>query len=92
MVTARAWAPELPDWPATTGRRMARAVTFSMVSSKRPTTDAARKAVPRLIWSHGSRLRTANSGGDNARSSLLAPTMVWMSALASLSAAAIRAA
>ena len=80
IVTARACAPELPDCPATTGSNTASAVYLAIVDSKRPTTAAARNAVSRLICSQGSRLRTANSGGDRARSSGLAPLIIWMSA------------
>ncbi len=83
MVTASACAPALPDWPATTGNKTASAVNLAIVLSNSPTTAAARKAVARLICSHGSRLTTANQVRDNARSSLLAPTMVWISRLAS---------
>ena len=61
MVTASACAPVLPDWPATTGSRIARAVNCAMVSSKRPTTKEARKAVSRLICSHGRRFLTAKA-------------------------------
>ena len=91
MVTARAWAPALPDWPATTGSRMASAVTWAMVFSNRPTTAAARKAVSRLTCSQGMRFFTANRGLDRARSSRLTPTMVWISAELSSCTACTRA-
>ena len=92
IVTASACAPALPDCPATTGSSTASAVNCEMTPSNRPTTAAARKAVSRLICSHGRRLRTANAGVDSARSSGLAPTMVWMSRLDSSSTAAISSA
>ena len=55
----------------------------AIVFSNRPTTAAARNAVKRLICSQGSRFLTANEALDSARSSALAPTIVWMSAVAS---------
>ena len=87
MVTARACDPVLPDCPATTGRKIARAVKRAIVSSNSPTTEAARKAVTRLICSHGSRLRMANVVFDRARSSRPAPTIAWIASLASCWAA-----
>ena len=62
IVTASAWAPALPDCPATTGNSTASAVNCAIVDSNSPTTAAARNAVARLICSHGKRLRTANCG------------------------------
>jgi len=55
IVTASACMPLFPDWPATTGRRIASAVNLAIVPSKSPTVNAARKAVARLISSQGSR-------------------------------------
>ena len=92
MVTASACAPALPDCPATTGSSTASAVNFAIVSENNPTTDAARKAVSRLICSQGRRFFTANQGRESARSSGLAPTMVWMSRLVSCSTADISSA
>ena len=87
MVTARACAPALPDWPATIGSRIARAVNWAIVDSNTPTTDAARKAVNRLMCSQGKRFLTAKFADDSARSSGLTPTIVCMS-LVKLSSAA----
>ncbi len=61
IVTANAWAPVFPDWPATTGNSPARAVKRAMVSSKRPTTEAAKNAVARLICSQGEPLAHGKS-------------------------------
>jgi hypothetical protein len=83
MTTAIACAPVLPPCPATTGSNTASAVTSAIVSSKMPTTAAARKAVARLMTSHGSRLRTTTSTGESAFSSRPAPTIFCMSASAS---------
>ena len=66
----------------------ASALYFEIVPWNSPTTDAARNAVARLISSHGSRCRTAKLTRESAVSSLLAPTIVWMSDDASASAAA----
>ena len=60
---------------------------MAIVPSNNPTTAAARKAVSRLICSQGRRLITAKRGDDSARSSRLAPTIVWMSTLDSCSMA-----
>jgi hypothetical protein len=51
------WVPPIPPWLATTGRKTARATTFVIVSSKRLTITAAKKAVARLMYSQGSLLR-----------------------------------
>ena len=56
-----------------------------------PTTEAARKAVNRLICSQGRRFLTTKLILDKARSSLLAPTMVIISTLDSSRTASIRA-
>ena len=91
IVTASACMPLFPDWPATTGSRIASAVNLAMVPSNIPTTNAARNAVARLISSQGSRWRTANDTRESARSSLLTPTIVCRLIVASASAAATRA-
>ena len=92
MVTASACAPVLPDCPATTGMSTASAVKRAMVSSKRPTTEAARNAVSRFTCSQGRRFLTAKSGLERARSSRLAPTIVCTSTLEACSTAETSAA
>ena len=49
--------PALPPCPATIGMNAANTAAWAIVLSKSETTAEARKAVPRLITSQGSRLR-----------------------------------
>ena len=69
VITVSDWVPVLPPIPATTGMKMARATTRSSVCSNRPTTQAARKAVPRFSTIQGMRLRTEWLAGLKTRSS-----------------------
>ena len=66
-VTASAWQPVLPDWPASTGRNSARITSRSIVSWNMPTTAAARNAVSRLSCSHGmAQLQAVHPGRGEA--------------------------
>jgi hypothetical protein len=60
--------------------RTASTVICEITSSKRATTPAARKAVPRLTPSQGSRFPTDQRIGHTAFSSPPAPNIFWMSA------------
>src|SRR5205814_1109179 len=75
-VTASAWQPVLPDWPASTGRNNARITRRSMVSWKMPTTAAARNAVSRLSCSQGWRSLRLASHGAASRASFSTPTLL----------------
>ena len=74
--------PAMPPCPATTGRKMASAATLAIVDSKKLITNAARNAVPRLMNSQGSRLRTEPARGPMKRSPVM-PAMRYMSSVAS---------
>ena len=71
----RVWVPAIPPMLATTGIRIASATTCSMVSSKRPITHAAMRAVARLVPSHTSRRRAAAPMGPKRSSSSSRPAI-----------------
>ena len=61
-MTVSVWVAALPPMPATIGMKTASAVAWLIVPSNAATTDAATKAVTRLMPSHGRRLRSASNG------------------------------
>ena len=65
------------------GMKMARVASAWMEPSKRPMTEAARMAVPRLISRQTSRLGNTAAGGSSTVSSPAAPPSRWMSSVAS---------
>src|SRR5512137_2814237 len=81
--TVAVWVVPMPPIEATIGMNTASRASSRIEPSKRPITEAARMAVPRLISSQTRRFGNTVRAGSRTVSSPAAPPSRWMSSVAS---------